>query len=108
MQPALPLVLLCLYASPLPASSAAGSFLVTGAGGRTGALVYQELKKKGLPVRASVYSLDSQTKAALGCHKCDASEGIFVGYAPATNWVPLTVRKTELHGVRVVQRCDQA
>ena len=56
-----------------------GGVLVTGAGGRTGALIYKQLKDMGVEnVRASVFSLD-KARSQLGCNKCDASEGIYVG-----------------------------
>merc|ERR1712232_533 len=52
--------------------------VVTGATGRTGALVYKALKAKGVPVRGFVRNA-TKAKELLGCSKCDASEGIFVG-----------------------------
>lgn len=51
---------------------------MTGAAGRTGSLVYRQLKAAGVEVRALVRNA-SKAKAALGCDKCDASEGVFVG-----------------------------
>jgi len=67
-----------------PASSAAGIatpqavVLVTGATGRTGVLLYKLLKAKGVNVRGLVRNT-TKARFVLGCDKCDASEGIFVG-----------------------------
>jgi uncharacterized protein YbjT (DUF2867 family) len=77
------LLLLAGGAAAAPADSKpeafAGGVLVTGAGGKTGSLIYKQLKAQGVKdLRASVYSLD-KARSALGCTKCDASEGIFVG-----------------------------
>jgi uncharacterized protein YbjT (DUF2867 family) len=56
-----------------------GSVLVLGATGRTGSLVYQQLKQRGIQnVRALVRSLE-KAKDILGCHSCDETEGIYVG-----------------------------
>jgi len=52
--------------------------LVTGATGRTGALLYSWLKAKNIPVRAFVRNA-TKARAVLGCSKCDETEGIFVG-----------------------------
>jgi len=56
--------------------------LVTGATGKTGALVYgmlKELEKTGNgKVRGFVRNV-TKAREVLGCTKCDASEGIFVG-----------------------------
>jgi nucleoside-diphosphate-sugar epimerase len=52
--------------------------LVTGATGRTGALVYKLLKQEGFPVRALVRN-KTKAKETLSCHACDESEGIFTG-----------------------------
>jgi len=52
--------------------------LITGATGRTGALLYFELLARGVPVRALVRSAD-RARAVLGCHACNDSEGIYVG-----------------------------
>eukprot|EP00931_Biecheleriopsis_adriatica_P079172 TRINITY_DN52580_c0_g1_i1.p1 TRINITY_DN52580_c0_g1~~TRINITY_DN52580_c0_g1_i1.p1 ORF type:complete len:284 (-),score=56.99 TRINITY_DN52580_c0_g1_i1:42-893(-) len=49
---------------------------ITGASGRTGALVYHSLKEEGITVRAAVRNL-TKAKQTLGCNKCDESEGIF-------------------------------
>jgi len=55
-----------------------GPVVVTGATGRTGSLVYNQLKSKSLPVRALVRNV-TKAREYLGCTKCDESEGIFVG-----------------------------
>ena len=60
------------------------SVLVTGAAGRTGKLLYAQLKarKDIAEVKAFVFaSADAKDNArkALNCTKCDASEGIFYG-----------------------------
>lgn len=52
--------------------------LVTGATGRTGALVYGLLQARGTPVRAFVRNA-TKAREVLGCSACDESEGIFVG-----------------------------
>lgn len=55
------------------------SVLVVGATGRTGSLMYKELKERGEDnVRALVRDL-TKAKEVLDCVACDASEGIFVG-----------------------------
>ncbi len=73
------LLLLGVAASAVPVTDFSGGVLVTGAAGRTGAEVYKQLKAQGVKnLRASVYSLDS-ARSALGCTKCDESEGIYVG-----------------------------
>jgi len=56
-----------------------GAVLVTGATGRTGSLLYHELKKRGVhDVRAFVRDAEKARKE-LGCSKCDETEGIYVG-----------------------------
>jgi len=52
--------------------------LVTGATGRTGAQTYNDLKARGVNVRALVRNT-SKARERLHCDKCDESEGIFVG-----------------------------
>ena len=52
--------------------------LITGATGRTGALVYNLLKKDGYTVRGIVRSVD-KAKEVLHCSSCDNSDGIYVG-----------------------------
>jgi len=51
---------------------------VTGATGRTGSTVYLALKKQNFTVRALVRNV-SKARTILGCDKCTAEEGIFVG-----------------------------
>ena len=58
--------------------------LVTGATGRTGKLLYAQLKAQSdiAEVRALVRSSSdaiNKARAALNCTKCDASEGVFYG-----------------------------
>jgi len=59
------------------------SVLVTGATGRTGKLLYLQLKARNdMDVKALVRASDGakdKARAALNCTKCDASEGIFYG-----------------------------
>jgi len=54
--------------------------LVTGATGRTGALLYHRLRAEPerYSVRAYVRSID-KARARLGCKKCDETEGVYVG-----------------------------
>ena len=59
-------------------SAALPTVLVTGATGRTGSLLYKSLKASKYTVRAYVRSVD-KAKSKLGCNKCDASEGIYIG-----------------------------
>lgn len=61
-----------------------GAILVTGATGRTGSLLYHELKRRagagdaGGDVRAFVRDV-AKAKTVLGCVACDETEGIYVG-----------------------------
>lgn len=64
--------------APMPMSLATPTVLVTGATGRTGSLLYDLLKQRGVEVRAFVRNA-TKARDVLGCSKCDASEGIFVG-----------------------------
>jgi len=52
--------------------------LVVGATGRTGSRTYLLLKSNGVPVRGLVQNR-SKARQVLGCVRCDAEEGIFVG-----------------------------
>jgi len=52
--------------------------LVVGATGRTGSRTYLLLKSDGVPVRGLVQNR-SKARQVLGCVRCDAEEGIFVG-----------------------------
>merc|ERR1719316_2334565 len=65
----------------LPFVCSATTALVTGATGRTGVLTYKALQEKGVTVRALVRNV-TKAKELLGCTKCDAAEGIFVGDIP--------------------------
>merc|ERR1719201_3260319 len=60
------------------ATAESPTVLVTGATGRTGALLYSWLKENHVPVRAFVRNA-TKARAVLGCSKCDETEGIFVG-----------------------------
>jgi len=67
-----------LMASPVP-STASRVIVVTGATGRSGSIIYSNLKAtQGIEVRALVTNV-TKAKGVLNCSKCDASEGIFVG-----------------------------
>jgi hypothetical protein len=59
-------------------SDSARIITVTGATGHTGSLVYLSLKKQGQTVRGLVQNV-TLARQRLGCNKCDASEGIYVG-----------------------------
>lgn len=60
-------------------NESSGAVLITGATGRTGSLLYHELKRRGMSdVRAFVRDAE-KAKTVLGCDACDESEGIFVG-----------------------------
>jgi len=64
-----------------PTPSSANVVLVTGASGQTGSLIYKRLKQlrgNTNQVRALVQNV-TKARLALGCDKCDASEGIYVG-----------------------------
>jgi len=52
--------------------------VVTGATGQTGSYTYLLLKEAGISVRGLVRNV-SKAREYLGCKRCDASEGIFVG-----------------------------
>jgi len=71
---------LILLASTLAAFAhgANRTVVVTGATGRSGSLIYLLLKSAGVNVRGLVRNT-SKAREYLGCTKCDASEGIFVG-----------------------------
>ena len=63
----------------LLSKSTQASVLVIGATGRTGSLLYKELKDLGVDrVRGLVRDVD-KARDILGCDACDESEGIFVG-----------------------------
>lgn len=69
-----------LLVATLGAAAEAGSpvVLVTGATGRTGSLLYRLLKDRKVNVRGLVRNA-TKAREVLGCQKCDAAEGIFVG-----------------------------
>lgn len=52
--------------------------VITGATGQTGSATYKLLKAQGVEVRGLVRNV-TKAKEVLGCTKCDATEGIFVG-----------------------------
>ena len=53
--------------------------LITGCAGRTGSTLYKQLKRIGsINVRGLVRNI-TKARQRLGCNKCDASEGIYVG-----------------------------
>lgn len=53
-------------------------YLVTGATGRTGSLIYKQLVAAGFNTRALATSAETAAEV-LNCTVCDASEGIFIG-----------------------------
>lgn len=60
-------------------ADSSGAVLVTGATGRTGSLLYHELKRRGVSdVRAFVRNI-TKAQSVLGCTKCDESEGVYLG-----------------------------
>jgi len=73
---------LFIVASILLLASLSGSHaavLVIGATGRTGSLLYKELKHRGVEdVRALVRDVE-KARAILDCNACDPTEGIYVG-----------------------------
>ena len=61
------------------AAPATTTVLVTGASGQTGSILYKLLRATpGYTVRAMVRNT-TKARAALGCDKCDPSEGIYTG-----------------------------
>lgn len=69
---------IALLASSWSCLANGAAILVTGATGRTGALLYNQLKKQGVAVHGLIRNV-TKAREVLGCSKCDASEGIFVG-----------------------------
>ena len=87
----------CVVVCTVATVETSRNVLVTGATGRTGKLLYAQLKARDdiAQVRALVRaSSDAKEKArsALNCTKCDASEGIFYGdvTVPSTLKAPMT------------------
>merc|ERR1719215_19885 len=66
------IIFLCL------SQAAAAPVVITGATGRTGAPLYNLLKKRGVEVRGFVRN-STKAKDLLECDKCNEAEGIFVG-----------------------------
>jgi len=69
---------LALCLAPALSTAQSDTVIVTGATGRTGALVYGLLKKQGVNVRGLVRNV-TKARELLGCTKCDETDGIFVG-----------------------------
>jgi hypothetical protein len=69
---------LLLVAFAATAQAANRTVVVTGATGRSGSKVYLLLKSIGANVRGLVRNV-TKARQILGCSRCDASEGIFVG-----------------------------
>ncbi|CAE8716592.1 unnamed protein product, partial [Polarella glacialis] len=78
MAPVVLRVALALQLGLFSAVAVEGPVVITGATGRTGALLYNTLKAKGVSVRALVRNV-TKAKEVLRCSACDASEGIFLG-----------------------------
>ena len=77
-------MMLCAVLLAATTAATPRTVLVTGATGRTGRLLYAQLKAQSdiTEVRALVRSSANATnkaRAALNCTKCDASEGVFYG-----------------------------
>eukprot|EP00928_Gymnodinium_smaydae_P018324 TRINITY_DN16980_c0_g2_i1.p1 TRINITY_DN16980_c0_g2~~TRINITY_DN16980_c0_g2_i1.p1 ORF type:complete len:274 (-),score=58.25 TRINITY_DN16980_c0_g2_i1:169-990(-) len=89
-------ILTCLVVT---AASEAPVVVVTGATGRTGAQVYNQLKEQGVKVRAVVRNL-TKAKEVLKCSACDASDGVFV--ADVTDKNSLTAAMTGATSLAVV------
>lgn len=53
-------------------------YLVTGATGRTGSLIYQSLQESGYETRALVTDQE-KAREVLNCTQCDETEGIYIG-----------------------------
>merc|ERR1712086_243489 len=65
-------------ALPQQASQTGETILVTGATGRTGSLIYKELKASGFTVRGLLRNV-TKAKEYLDCGACTADDGIFIG-----------------------------
>jgi uncharacterized protein YbjT (DUF2867 family) len=80
--------LAALLLASCSAAAPATTVLVTGASGQTGSILYKLLRATpGFSVRAMVRNT-TKARAALGCDKCDPSEGIYTG--DVTNVTTLT------------------
>ena len=95
-----------------PVAGVAGDILVLGATGRTGSLLYQNLKQSNHKVRALVQSRD-KARDILQCDKCDETEGVFVGdirnltsLLPAFHHVQTVAIATGVSGVGNLTRKD--
>jgi hypothetical protein len=67
------------YRAGLSTGVSITTVLITGATGRTGTALYQQLKTSpAICLRGLVRNI-SKARERLGCNKCDASEGIYVG-----------------------------
>lgn len=86
------------------AATAPRTVVVVGATGRTGSLVYKEMKTKGLNVRAIVRNA-TKAKELLDCTTCNASDGIFVGDIKET--ASLAAAMTGADAVVIAISCDQ-
>ena len=88
--------------------------LVTGASGRTGKVLYAQLKARSdiAEVRALVRASSdavSKARAALNCTKCDASEGVFYGDVtiPSTLEKPMVGVDTVVITVGVTEKANE-
>ena len=79
--------LAALLLASCSAAAPATTVLVTGASGQTGSILYKLLRATPGSVRAMVRNT-TKARAALGCDKCDPSEGIYTG--DVTNVTTLT------------------
>ena len=85
-------IALMLLPGSVGAGTAAGTddtgiYLVTGATGSTGSIIYKSLQAAGYSTRGLVTNI-TKARDILGCDACDASEGIYV--ADVTNASSLT------------------
>ena len=76
--------LLVTVAAVAFAESDLSEVLITGATGRTGSLLYSQLKAKGATVRAFARS-EEKAREYLNCTQCDESEGIYIGNVSDTD-----------------------
>jgi len=66
--------------------------VVTGATGRTGSLVYENLKKDPTFIVRALVRNATTARERLNCTKCDASDGIFVGDGKYQFWKDNTLK----------------